>query len=90
MYGAGKQGLSVGGIAKVLPGINVFGRYDSYDPSRSAANDDNSRILAGASYDWGKNVKLAADVVSTTYGSAASSNAGQTVSVAEVRTQIKF
>jgi hypothetical protein len=90
LYGAGQSGYSLGGIVEVVPGINVFGRLDNYNPSRAASNDESDRILAGASYDWGKNVKIAADYVSTQYGSAASANAGQTVSLVEVRTQVKF
>jgi hypothetical protein len=96
LYGAGKSGYSLGGIfslgslSELLSGTKIFGRFDNYDPNRSTANDQNERIIAGVSQDLNKNVQIAADYVSTKYSSAAPSNAGQTVAVAEIRTQIKF
>lgn len=96
LYGQGASGYSLGGICSLglldrnLFAYELFGRLDNYDPNRSTANDAKDRVILGASYALNKSVKFAADYVSTRYGSAASSNAGQTVAVAELRAQVKF
>jgi len=90
LYGTGISGYSLGGIYEILSGIKIFGRLDNYDPDRSVANNQIDRQLAGVSYDWGKNVKLALDYQSASYGSAASSNAGKTVSYIYLHTLVVF
>ncbi|MFH1617876.1 MAG: S-layer homology domain-containing protein [Candidatus Margulisiibacteriota bacterium] len=90
MYGENGMGYSVGGRYEVLPAVSVLGRYDSYDPSRGTNNDEQTTIIAGVEYKIRNNVKLAADYQGVTYGSAASTNAGTTVGVAFLHSQIDF
>jgi len=88
LYGTGIAGNSLGGIVTALPGLNIFARLDQYDPNRSKASDQIDRTFYGVTYDWNKDIKLALDMQSATYGSAASSNAGKTVSAIYLHTMV--
>jgi hypothetical protein len=56
------SGLSLGGKYQLLSGIWAFYRMDNYDPDTTKASDDKKKSFYGATYDWSKDVKLAADV----------------------------
>lgn len=83
-YGKNALGVSGGVVYEVVPAINLIARVDSYDPDRGTDNDQTTTVIAGASYDWGSSVKLAADIKSMTTGTA------DPVAVAELRSQISF
>lgn len=74
LYGTGISGYSLGGIVTVLPGTNLFARLDQYDPNRSRSNDQINRSFYGATYDWNKDIKLAADIQSSQTGSGSTTN----------------
>lgn len=91
--GKGISGYSVGGFVypfcnmeremEPLKHVALIGRFDSYNPDRSKSNDQTERLIYGASYDWGKNVKIAADVQQKTKSSVTSRDFS-------VHTQVKF
>ena len=83
LYGTGIAGYSLGGIYQFIPGWNFFARLDNYNPSRSVANDQIDRSFYGLIYDWGKDIKLAADVQSTT-------SAGTTTSILYFHTLVNI
>ncbi|MFH1361561.1 MAG: S-layer homology domain-containing protein [bacterium] len=95
-YGKGALGYSAAGLVdlgaleSMLDKYGVFARVDIYDGDRTASNNALTRVIGGATYDYNSQVKLVADLTSTTYGSAASTNAGQTVTSMALRTQINL
>ncbi|MFH1542518.1 MAG: S-layer homology domain-containing protein [bacterium] len=94
LYGNGALGYTVAGTYDLgslgLDSYKLIARYDSYDPARATADDQKTTMIVGGSYDVNNNVALAVDMVSDTYGTAASSNAGTTISTINIHSQIKF
>ncbi len=84
------NGYSTGLLYNVMPRWNAFCRFDRYDPNVFKANDQIDRTFYGITFDWTKDVKIAADVQNAIYGSAASSNAGMTNSVFYLHTLVNF
>ncbi|MFA6170643.1 MAG: hypothetical protein WCW67_03160 [Candidatus Margulisiibacteriota bacterium] len=68
LYGTNISGYSVGGTFLVNPGWTLLARLDNYDPSRSAGNNEVSRSIYGLIYDWGKDVRIAADLQNSKTG----------------------
>ncbi|MFA6431385.1 MAG: hypothetical protein WCV91_03260 [Candidatus Margulisiibacteriota bacterium] len=62
-------GYSIGGKYMFLPGVWAFARADNYDPSTLSSNNEISRNFYGLTYDWSKDVKVAADVQTSQTGS---------------------
>ncbi|MEK7153255.1 MAG: hypothetical protein AAB834_04865, partial [Patescibacteria group bacterium] len=76
MKGTKINGLSIGGfvypVPSILPGVGLVARVDSYDPNNTVTtSNDISRSLIGAFYNWGKDVKIAADLQTSKTGSGA-------------------
>ena len=69
LKGTAIGGYSVGGKYMFLPGVWAFLRADNYDPSTLASNNEISRSFYGLTYDWSKDVKVAADVQTMQTGS---------------------
>ncbi|MFH1387521.1 MAG: hypothetical protein ABIH50_07640 [bacterium] len=84
------NGYSLGGVlnlSSVMAGLErykVFARLDNYDPNTSRANDEKNKTFYGVTYDWGKDVKLAADMQTSQTGS------GATTSIFYLHSQISF
>ncbi|MFH1390035.1 MAG: hypothetical protein ABIH56_04880 [Candidatus Margulisiibacteriota bacterium] len=74
LYGTNISGYSLGGTFLVNPGWTLLARIDNYDPSRSAGNNEINRSIYGLIYDWGKDVKLAADIQSARTGTGATTS----------------
>ena len=74
LKGTGISGFSAGGKYMFLPGTWAFARATNYDPNAAKANDEINRNFYGLTYDWGKDVKLAADVQTAQTGSGAVSS----------------
>lgn len=93
LRGKTNQGYSLAGLVDLyaleamLP-YQLFARLDNYDPNKATANDDLVRVIVGTSYLFNEQVKVVADYNNTTYGTAAPSNAGQTISAVSLRTQV--
>lgn len=70
--GTNVNGYSVGGFVYPVPdlakGFSLIARADNYDPNMGIANDEIKRLIAGAAYDWGKNIQLAFDIQDKTVG----------------------
>jgi len=94
--GTNKNGYSIGGVYSLgslinfLPGLGVFARLDSYDPSMTKANDQLDRSFYGATYDINKDIKLAMDMQNVTGGSAASTSAGKTTSIFYLHSMVQL
>ncbi len=63
------SGYSAGGKYMFLPGTWAFARATNYDPDTTKASDEINRNFYGLTYDWSKDVKLAADVQTSQTGS---------------------
>jgi hypothetical protein len=67
-YGMGALGISVSASQALTEKIGVFCRADVWDPNRTVSDDQTTRLWAGVTKDWNKNVKLVADVSSMSIG----------------------
>ncbi len=71
LKGTGISGYSAGGKYMFLPGTWAFVRATNYDPNTSIVNNEINRNFYGLTYDWGKDIKLAADIQTAQTGGGA-------------------
>lgn len=74
LYGTNISGYSLGGTFVVNPGWTLLARVDNYDPARSTSNNEVNRSIYGLVYDWGKDVRVAADLQNSQTGSSATTS----------------
>ena len=68
------SGYSAGGKYMFLPGTWAFARATNYDPDTTKASNEINRNFYGLTYDWSKDVKLAADIQTAQTGNGAVSS----------------
>lgn len=74
LYGTNISGYSLGGTFLINPGWTLLARIDNYDPARSASNNEIDRSIYGLIYDWGKDVRVAADLQNSKTGTGATTS----------------
>lgn len=74
LYGTNISGYSLGATYLINPGWMVFARLDNYDPARSVSNNEINRSFYGLIYDWGKDVRIAADLQNSQTGTGSTTS----------------
>ncbi len=67
-----------------VPALNAFYRQDFYQPNTATAGTDIKKSFYGLTYDWNKDIKVAADVQNSQTG------AGATISALYLHTMVSF
>jgi hypothetical protein len=76
--------FNIGSALNFLPNLSLFYRTDNYDPDTAASNNEKKKTFMGATYDYGKDVRLALDQQTSQTGN------GATTSIMYLHSSIAF